>query len=41
MVKSIAEQAQVRMPSFFGYMIRYSIPVLIPVYAFIWLLFFW
>ena len=41
MVKSIAEQAQVRMPSFFGYMIKYSIPVLIPVYAVVWLLFFW
>jgi Na+/H+ antiporter NhaD/arsenite permease-like protein len=41
MVKSIAEQARVRMPSFFGYMIKYSIPVLIPVYAAVWLLFFW
>jgi Na+/H+ antiporter NhaD/arsenite permease-like protein len=32
MVKSIAEEAGVRMPSFFGYIIRYSLPVLIPVF---------
>jgi Na+/H+ antiporter NhaD/arsenite permease-like protein len=32
MVKSIAEEAGVRMPSFFGYMFKYSIPVLIPVF---------
>jgi Na+/H+ antiporter NhaD/arsenite permease-like protein len=31
MVKSIAEQAGVRMPSFFGYMI-YSVLILVPVY---------
>ena len=40
MVKSIAEHAHVKMPSFFGYMARYSIPVLTPVFALIWLLFF-
>ncbi|MFQ5511509.1 MAG: sodium:proton antiporter [Candidatus Krumholzibacteriia bacterium] len=32
MVKSIAEEAGVKMPSFFGYMLRYSIPVLIPLF---------
>ncbi len=32
MVRAIAEQAGVKMPSFFGYMIRYSIPVLVPVF---------
>ena len=32
MVKAIAEQEQVRMPSFFGY-IALSISVLLPVYA--------
>jgi Na+/H+ antiporter NhaD/arsenite permease-like protein len=32
MVKSIAEEAGVEMPSFFGYMIRYSIPILIPLF---------
>lgn len=40
MVKSIAEQSGVECPSFFGYMIKYSIPILIPVFAIVWLLFF-
>jgi Na+/H+ antiporter NhaD/arsenite permease-like protein len=40
MVKSIAEEAGVRMPSFFGYIFRYSIPVLIPVFALATWLFF-
>jgi len=40
MVKSIAEERGVRMPSFFGYMLKYSIPVLIPVFIIITLLFF-
>ncbi len=39
MVKAIAEQSGVRMPSFFGYMIRYSIPVLIPVFVVITVIF--
>jgi Na+/H+ antiporter NhaD/arsenite permease-like protein len=39
MVKSIADQLKVKTPSFFGYMIKYSIPVLIPIYILIWLLF--
>src|SRR2546422_6151805 len=34
MVKSIAEEAGVPMPSFFGYIVRYSLPVLIPVFLF-------
>ena len=33
MVKSIAEEAGVPMPSFFGYILRYSLPVLIPTFA--------
>jgi Na+/H+ antiporter NhaD/arsenite permease-like protein len=33
MVKSIAEEAGVPMPSFFGYIFRYSLPVLIPVFV--------
>jgi Na+/H+ antiporter NhaD/arsenite permease-like protein len=33
MVKAIAEEAGVRMPSFFGYVVRYSVPVLVPVFA--------
>ena len=40
MVKSIAERTGVRCPSFFGYMLKYSLPVLVPVYALVWLLFF-
>ncbi len=39
MVKSIAEEAGVRMPSFFGYML-YSVGILVPIYlAFTWLFF--
>jgi Na+/H+ antiporter NhaD/arsenite permease-like protein len=33
MVKAIAEQDGVKMPSFIGYVVRYSLPVLIPVFA--------
>ncbi len=40
MVKSIAEQAHVRMPSFFGYMIKYSIPILVPIFFVVWYIFF-
>ncbi len=40
MVKSIAEHAKVKCPSFFGYMVKYSIPILIPVFAVVWLIFF-
>ncbi len=31
MVRSIAEASGVKMPSFFGYMVRFSLPILIPV----------
>jgi Na+/H+ antiporter NhaD/arsenite permease-like protein len=40
MVKSIAEQAHVKMPSFGGYMIKYSIPILIPIFTLVWYLFY-
>ena len=40
MVKSIAEQVGIKMPSFFGYIIRYSIPVLLPLLFLVWLIFF-
>lgn len=36
MVKSIADHQKIKTPSFFGYMIRYSIPILIPLYILIW-----
>ncbi len=39
MVKSIAEQSGVKMPSFFGFMFKYSIPILIPVFFIITLIF--
>jgi len=32
MVKSIAEEAGISMPSFFGYMFKYSIPILVPTF---------
>ena len=31
MVKSIAENAGVKMPSFFGYLFKYSLPILLPI----------
>ena len=41
MVKSIAEQLGIKMPSFFGYIIRFSIPILLPLFVIVWLLFFY
>jgi Na+/H+ antiporter NhaD/arsenite permease-like protein len=40
MVKSIAEQNGIKMPSFFGYLIRFTIPILLPILFLIWLVFF-
>ncbi len=40
MVKSIAEQNGIKMPSFFGYIIRFSIPILLPILILTWLIFF-
>jgi Na+/H+ antiporter NhaD/arsenite permease-like protein len=40
MVKSISERAGIKMPSFFAYVIKYSLPILIPVFTLVWLLFF-
>ena len=40
MVKSIAEEAGVPMPSFFGYILRYSLPFLVTVFVAITWLFF-
>ena len=39
MVKAIAEENGVKMPSFFGYMFRFSLIVLLPVYILVQLLF--
>jgi len=41
MVKSIAEQIGIDMPSFFGYIIKYSFPILVPVLIITWLIFFY
>jgi Na+/H+ antiporter NhaD/arsenite permease-like protein len=38
MVKSIAESAGVKMPSFFGYILRFSIPFLLPLLLLTWLI---
>lgn len=39
MVKSIAEQNDIRMPSFFGYMAKFSLIILLPVYVLTQLIF--
>lgn len=39
MVKAIAEQSGIRMPSFFGYMLKYSIPLLIPSFVLVMVIF--
>lgn len=39
MVKSIAEHAGADVPSFFGYVFKFAIPVLLPVLVLIWLIF--
>jgi Na+/H+ antiporter NhaD/arsenite permease-like protein len=40
MVKSIAEQSGVACPSFLGYVVRFTLPALIPVFFLVWLFFF-
>ncbi|RLE00182.1 MAG: sodium:proton antiporter [Aquificota bacterium] len=40
MVRSIAEEAGVEMPSFFGYIIKYSLVILIPMFVIVTLIFF-
>jgi len=40
MVKSIAEEAGIAMPSFFGYILKWSLPVLVPVFVLVTLVFF-
>ncbi|MCQ2348536.1 MAG: sodium:proton antiporter [Paludibacteraceae bacterium] len=39
MVKAIAEENKIEMPSFFGYMIKFSLIVLLPVYIIVQLIF--
>ncbi len=40
MVRSIAEQAGVRTPSFVSYIFKYSVPILLPILFMIWVIFF-
>jgi len=40
MVKSIAEESGVKMPSFFGYIVRFTLPFLIPTFILVDLIFF-
>jgi Na+/H+ antiporter NhaD/arsenite permease-like protein len=40
MVKSIAEEAGIPMPTFFGYMIKGSVPILMPIFVIVTLVFF-
>ena len=40
MVKAIAEHLGIRMPSFFSYILRFSVPILLPALLIVWLVFF-
>ena len=40
MVKSICERAGIQMPSFFTYIVKYSLIILIPIFVIIWYFFF-
>lgn len=41
MVRAIAEQSGVKMPSFFGYCFQFSLPVLLPIFALVSAVFLW
>lgn len=40
MVKAIAESSGVQTPSFVAYIVKYSVPILIPIYILVWFVFF-
>jgi Na+/H+ antiporter NhaD/arsenite permease-like protein len=40
MVKSIAEESGIPMPSFFGYLFKYAVPILIPIFILVTFVFF-
>ncbi|HPC45367.1 MAG TPA: sodium:proton antiporter, partial [Candidatus Latescibacteria bacterium] len=40
MVKSISDQNGLKMPSFFGYVVKYAVPILLPIFILVWALFF-
>jgi len=40
MVKSICEEQDIAMPSFFGFMLKYSLPILVPLFVLVTFIFF-
>jgi len=40
MVKSISEASGIEMPSFFGYLLKWSLPILFPLFILVSILFF-
>jgi hypothetical protein len=40
MVKSIAEQQKAHVPTFLGYVFRFTLPYLLPVLLVVWAIFF-
>jgi Na+/H+ antiporter NhaD/arsenite permease-like protein len=40
MVKAIADQQKIRTPTFIGYILKYTVPFMIPMLLLVWLLFF-
>ena len=40
MVKSISESSGIEMPSFFGFLVKYSLPILFPIFFIISIVFF-
>lgn len=40
MVKSISDQNGLPMPSFFGYLVKWALPILLPIFIIIWALFY-
>jgi Na+/H+ antiporter NhaD/arsenite permease-like protein len=40
LVKSVAEHSGVRMPTFFGFIFKFTLPFLVPVLVLVWWLFF-
>ncbi|MBU0558126.1 MAG: sodium:proton antiporter, partial [Bacteroidetes bacterium] len=41
MVKSIAESSGIKMPSFFAYLFKYAIPILLPIFTIVWLIWYY
>lgn len=40
MIKSVADQHQIQTPTFMGYILKFALPFLLPVFILIWLIFF-